>query len=403
MRAAPVSASRRAAAPGRRWIGILVVACVAAGCGDAGGPVASVPLGEPLDGLTEAERGRFLLGRALFERIATPEEGLGPLFNAERCSSCHDDPVPGGAGAGIPVLKVSRFDDGVCSTLPEAGGDNLQQRVTPMLQARGLGPEPIPDRANGSVHVTAPPLFGLGLLEAVPEAELVARADPSDADGDGISGRVPRRPDGTVVRFGRKGDASNVQDFVEQALLLELGFTSPRFPREEGHSGVALPADVDPFPDPEMTPEAVTLITDFVRYLAPPSPDAGIDPEEVAAGRRLFEQAGCTDCHTPELRTGDAPEDALSDVVFEAYTDLLLHDMGDADGDVCTPQANPGEYRTPSLWGLRHRTTLLHDGRATTLTAAIEAHGGEGAASRDAFLALSPEQRARILGFLSGL
>ena len=131
MRAVPVSDSRPAAAPGRRWIGILFVACAAVGCGDAGGPVASVPLGEPLDGLTEAERGRFLLGRALFERIATPEEGLGPLFNADRCSSCHDDPVPGGAGAGIPVLKVSRFDDGVCSTLPEAGGDN------PMDEGKG--------------------------------------------------------------------------------------------------------------------------------------------------------------------------------------------------------------------------------------------------------------------------
>ncbi len=396
MRSPPIRTRR---VPSASVLGVLMLAA----CAEPAPPLNPVALGEPVPGLTEAERGRFLLGRALFERLATPEEGLGPLFNAERCSSCHDDPVPGGGGARIPVLKASRFHEGVCSTLPEAGGDNLQQRVTPALENLGIRAEPVPGEATASAFVTAPPLFGLGLLEAVPEADLVALADQEDADGDGIRGRVPRRPDGTLVRFGRKGDAATVQDFVEQALLLELGFTSPRFPREEPWAGQPLPPDVDPFPDPEMTPEAVTLLTDYVRYLAPPSPLSRADGTDEGEGESLFSEIGCAVCHVPELTTGEAREGALSRVSIRAYTDLLLHDMGYGPGDVCTPQAAPGEYRTAPLWGLRHRTTFLHGGRATTVREAIQAHGGEGAASRGAFEALQSDAQERILRFLSGL
>lgn len=375
----------------------LAAACV------EGEPAPPAPsLGDPVQGLSDAGRGRFLLGRALFDRIAIPEEGLGPLFNADRCSSCHDGPVSGGDGVAIPVLKASRFVDGSCSTLREEGGDNLQQRATPAALRLGMGPEPVPGQATATVYVVAPQLFGLGLLEAVPEAEILSRADPDDANGDGISGRPALVPDGRLARFGRKGDAVSVQDFVEQALLFELGLTTPRFPLEEGHVGAAMPTGADPSPEPELTSDAVALLTDFVRYLAPPAPSGSADTD-VEAGAALFQTIGCAACHTPSLGTGAAPEAALSHVAIEPYSDLLLHDLGFGPGDVCTPAAAPGEYRTAPLWGLAHRRAFLHDGRAATVHDAVAAHAGEAQGARDAYLALQLPDRQRILAFLSGL
>lgn len=377
---------------------------VTAACGD-GPPVGTDAPGEPVAGLTEAERGRFLLGRALFERLATQEEGLGPLFNGERCSTCHDEPSAGGAGTRVLVLKASRFESGLCSVLEDEGGDNIQQRSTPLLRAAGVSAERVPARATASVYVTAPPLYGLGLLEAVSEADLLAREDPDDANGDGISGRAPRRPDGTVARFGRKGDAVTVRGFVVDALLQELGFTTETHPDDLGPGGAGLPVGVDPMPDPEMDAATVDVLTDYVRLLAPPAPEApeGAAADSVASGRRLFEAVGCASCHTPTLRTGSAPEAALTDRTVPAYSDLLLHDLGGADGDVCTPWANPGEYRTPPLWGLRYRTRYLHDGSATSLDAAVDAHRGEAIDARAAFQALSPSDQARLLRFLASL
>ncbi|MEQ9400841.1 MAG: di-heme oxidoredictase family protein [Longimicrobiales bacterium] len=387
----------------RRILPLLLLG-VATGCADAP-PMGTATPGEPVAGLTEAERGRFLLGRALFERLATQEEGLGPLFNGDRCSTCHDEPSSGGAGTRVLVLKATRFEGGRCSVLTDEGGDNIQQRSTPLLQAAGVSAEPVPAGATASVYVTAPPLYGLGLLEAVSEADLLAREDPDDADGDGISGRAPRRPDGTVARFGRKGDATSVRGFVVDALLQELGFTTEAHPNDLGPGGAALPDGVDPMPDPEMDPATVDVLTDYVRLLAPPAPEVaeGAAADSVEAGRRLFADVGCTGCHTPSLRTGPAPQAALADGTIAPYSDLLLHDLGGADRDVCTPWADPGEYRTPPLWGLRYRTRFLHDGSARSLGAALDAHGGEATRARAAFQALSPADQARLLRFLASL
>ncbi|NNL29591.1 MAG: hypothetical protein HKO77_01145, partial [Gemmatimonadetes bacterium] len=173
--------------------------------------------GDPLPGLTAAERGRFLLGKALFERLATADEGLGPLYNADRCSSCHDQPAVGGGGDRILVVKATAFEDGRCRDLRPEGGDNIQQRVTPLLEALGVEPERIPPSATDTVRVTAPPLFGLGLLEAVPEEALVSMAREQAAGGV-VSGRVPGSSTGRSARFGRKGDAVSVADFVDTAL-----------------------------------------------------------------------------------------------------------------------------------------------------------------------------------------
>jgi CxxC motif-containing protein (DUF1111 family) len=385
---------------------VVVMSALFGGCGGPSpAPMTDTP-GEAVAGLTDAERGRFLLGRALFERLATPHEGLGPLFNGERCSTCHDQPTTGGAGTAVRVLKATGMANGRCTLLEAKGGDNIQLRATPMLIAEGLGPEEVPAEATATALVTSPPLYGLGLLEAVPSTELERHSDPEDADGDGISGRLARFADGRAAPFGRKGDAATVGDFVESALRFELGFTTEDHPLEELRNGVAVPQAADPAADPEMDAETMGILTDYIRLLAPPAPEAPASAEaadSIHRGEDLFQEVGCARCHVPSLITGSAPESALTAKRIQAYSDLLVHDIGGATGDVCTPQAGPGEYRTTPLWGLRYRSIFLHDGSAYTLQAAIEAHLGEAEAVTRAFHDLEPDDRALLLRFLSHL
>ena len=419
---------------------LLTLACAlaAAGCGDpraaelrspaTESPSTAVELpptvpGEPVPGLDAAARGRFLLGRALFERLATADEGLGPLYNAERCSECHDEPVTGGGSARVPVLKATRFADGRCDLLESRGGDNIQRRATDLLTAHGMGPERVPDDATATARMIAPPLLGLGLVEAVPEAVLAERADPDDRDGDGISGRLPRLPDGRAARFGRKGDAATVEAFVDTALRFELGFTTPAHPVEETRNGAPVPPEADPMPDPEIDQETLGLLTDYVRFLAPPARDtaaADSEGEAVVQGAALFRQIGCESCHRELLPTQTATASsatpgvqpspatpavhpALAGRIVRPYSDFLLHDLGPALANVCGRDAAPSELRTAPLWGLRHRSRFLHDGRATDLASAVATHGGEATAARDAFAALPVDARSAIVRFLESL
>lgn len=383
----------------------LGVMLALAGCEGARPDPLFVEPGEEIPGLTEGERGRFLLGRALFERLATQDEGLGPLYNEERCSGCHDDPAVGGGGTQVLVLKATRFTEGRCDPLRERGGDNIQLRATDLLLAHGLGPERVPPEATDSVYVTAPPLFGLGLIEAVPDSVLERLADPEDRDGDGISGRLPRLVDGRTARFGRKGDAADVMGFIDSALRFELGLTTPANPLEETRNGIPVPPEADPMPEPEMDAQGLGLLTDYVRFLGAPAPEdpTGMARETVARGAEMFDAAGCAACHVPELETGAADVEGLGFKVLRAYSDLLVHDLGEGEGDVCGADVAPGEYRTPPLWGLRHRNRYMHDGLSTDLADAIARHGGEGAGSRNAFDALDASDRTALLRFLASL
>ena len=377
------------------------------GCADRASDVATAVPGTRLEALSEAERGRFLLGRALFERLATPEEGLGPLFNAERCSDCHDQPAVGGGGIAIPVLKATGFVEGRCSLLEDRGGDNLQRRATPAALAAGVGAEQVPEEATATALVVAPPLYGLGLLEAVSVAEVEAGADPQDADGDGVRGLVPRFADGRSARFGRKGDAASVRDFVESALRFELGFTTERHPVEEARNGVPIPDSLDPMPDPEMDDETLGLLTDYVRFLAPLAPEMPADratADSIARGEGVFGEVGCAGCHTAVwVTSSEAPEEALRSRTIRPYSDLLLHDIGEGETDVCTPQARPGLYRTAPLWGLRYRTVYMHDGGAASLPEAIQRHRGEADGIRAAYERLDPVDQVYLLRFLASL
>lgn len=386
------------------WPAALVAWSFALGaCGREPG-VGAEP-GRPLPHLTEDQLGRFLLGKAVFERLTVPEEGLGPLYNAERCSACHDVPVTGGSGP-LLVLKATRFEGGRCDLLTDEGGDNVQQRATPLLAARGVPREAIPRRATATTRATGPSLYGLGLVEAIPDDAILKREDPDDADHDGISGRAPRTPDGRIARFGRKGEAATVLDFVDTALRFELGLTTPLHPAEETVNGTAVPPATDPKPEPEIDARGMNLLADFVRFLAPPAralPASRAARDSVAQGEGLFGSTGCASCHVPVLHTGRSAIAALDRRPVPLYSDLLLHDMGPGLADVCGSSASPSEYRTARLWGLRYRELLLHHGGARSAREAIAFHGGEAAAARTAFERLAPAQQATLLRFLASL
>ncbi len=390
----------------RTTLAVLACAFAIAACRATESPEPLPAPGEPIADLGTGERGRFLLGRALFERLATPDEGLGPLYNAERCSDCHNQPAVGGSATRIPVLKATRFADGRCDLLTADGGDNIQRRATDLLLAHGLGPEKVPAAATDTARVMAPPLFGLGLVDAVPDRVLEEWADPDDRDGDGISGRLPRLPDGRSARFGRKGDAATVRDFVVAALRFELGFTTPGHLAEEAVNGVPIPPDADPMAEPEIDAPTLDQLTDYVRFLASPAPSRELPAavrDTVTRGEALFRQIGCTACHREELRTGPAEVAALATRTIRPYSDFLLHDMGAELANVCGLDALPGELRTAPLWGLRYRDRLLHDGRAGDVASAVAAHGGEAATARDAFLALPAAAQRALVRFLLSL
>ncbi|MGD8276520.1 MAG: di-heme oxidoredictase family protein [Gemmatimonadota bacterium] len=388
--------------PRTYWI---CAAVLLAACKPSVEPTVTAEPGEPLPGLTEAERGRFLFGKGVFERLVTPEEGLGPLYNAVRCSECHEVPATGGAGFRVRVVKATKYENGSCDLLVNEGGDNIQQRATAALAALGITREHIPADANGTAHVTAPALFGVGLVEAIPEATVLANADPDDADGDGISGRAARTADGRLGRFGRKAEQPTALEFIDTALRFELGLTTPMNPHEEMPDGVELPAGVDPLPEPEIDAHGIDLLTDYVHFLAPPARELahGAVKDSIDEGSLTFVEIGCAKCHTPTMHTGDNEVAALDRKTAHLYSDMLLHDMGPELADVCGPDAAPAEYLTTRLWGLRYRGQYMHDGRTARIEDAIEAHGGESAASRDAWRALTADRRAMLLRFLRSL
>jgi CxxC motif-containing protein (DUF1111 family) len=360
--------------------------------------------GDPVRGLTAAERDRFARGKVVFDSAFTPHTGLGPLFNSTGCGECHEDPAAGGRGDEVEV-HATAFPGGaggVCDPLVQEGGFVIQQHTIPALkQALGIDQEPFPPSATGRGMRTTPVLFGRGLLDLVPASEILSYADPDDKNHDGISGRPNRAVDGRLGRFGRKAFVATLADFNAGAFVAEMGITNPAQPTEENIGGKPIPAGVDSVPDPEITREQLDLTDDFVRFLAAPTPltldNAG------RRGRDLFSQIGCAACHIPVLHTGDSPIPALRHRPFPAYTDLLLHDMGPDLADICLGLATPSEFRTEPLLDLRDAKVFLHDGRATTLELAVELHGGEGSAVRDRFKALPAADRAALIAFLKSL
>lgn len=377
------------------------------GCGPSAPPSSSrIRLGDPLPGLGGEALDRFYSGKALFNRVFTEEDGLGPLFNENQCSACHTTPATGGTGEQF-VVRASRFtlQDG-CDTLAEVGGENVRVRATPALIAHGIDRQPFPADATERTRFNVPFIFGLGLVEAIPEDQILAHADPDDLDGDGVSGRPGRTVDGRFARFGRKADQATLHEFVELAAHLEMGLTSPGRPDEGTIAGAPFPPGTDPAPDPELTEVEVALLTDFIRYLAPPARRMGEsvrDRRMIERGEELFGTIGCAACHTPYFTTGPSAVPALDRKRVGLYSDLLLHEMGPDLASVCGPGATPTEHRTEPLMGLGHRRSYLHDGRTNDLSEAILLHGGEAAPARERFQGLDELERHALIRFLQSL
>lgn len=361
-------------------------------------------------GLTPAEMAAFARGDAEFARRFAPSTGLGPIFNNASCASCH-----GGDGRGQLANALQRIGSPADDMLRDRGGPQIQDKAI-----AGAEPEVVPTGAAVSLRLP-PPVFGVGLIEAIPEASILALADPDDRDADGISGRPnrvsppdyvgPNEPGGgtgaRLGRFGRKAQISNLLEQVVEAYHQDIGITSDFRPQENRNPLSSVPADAaDMAADPEIPSATVRAVVHYIRTLAPPQP--GTDTPERQEGRALFAAAGCAKCHTPSLRTGTSTIAALSDRPVELYSDLLLHDMGDGLADNRPDgEATGREWRTTPLWGLRlmrqflnGQALLLHDGRARSVEEAVLLHGGEAQASRDAFAGLAPVRRRALLDFV---
>ncbi|MEI4484947.1 di-heme oxidoredictase family protein [Frigidibacter sp. MR17.14] len=393
----------------------------------------------------------FELGAAMFAKlwVAAPSttrasDGLGPLYNARSCLQCHP-----GNGGGLPADAVRRGPSGMVLRLsaPDGGPDpllgwQLQDHALPGLAPEGRlaldweettqplegeapahlrRPHPRIEPAVPGARLTslrvAPAMIGLGLLEAIPEADILAAADPGDENGDGISGRAALMPgpDGDAVlgRFGWKAAQASLREQVASAFALDLGISSPLHPEGAGDC-TALQADCRARPDgndpglrdgTEISREALSLTARHVADLAVPGRREAETPQALR-GRARFRELGCAACHTPRHETAGP----IGRQEIWPYTDLLLHDMGEGLADGRPEGAATGrEWRTQPLWGLGfvpvpgRARVFLHDGRAATPLEAVLWHGGEAEPARDRVIALPPEDRAALVAFLNSL
>jgi CxxC motif-containing protein (DUF1111 family) len=364
--------------------------------------------GDPLPGLTPVEFSEFRMGLEDFLEVETADEGLGPAFNGVSCAACHNQPAIGGMAAILEVRAAIRDETGAVRGLDEFGETLVQLTSVP---THGCQPM-IPEQVNVIARRAPIPLFGAGLVEAIPDEALLALADPHDVDGDGISGRAalvrdPETGQVRVGRFGWKAQHATLLTFGADAYRNEMGITNDLFPVE---LAMGVPAEsmvrCDPLPDPEDIRDRVTgrrgidNFASFMRLLAPVG--RGPVTGAASAGEPLFDSVGCARCHVPTLVTGQSQNPLFDRRPVALFSDLLLHDVGTGDG---IPQADalPNEIRTPALWGLRLRRPLLHDGRAATIEDAVLAHGVEAEAARQAFTGLAPADRAALIAFLKSL
>ena len=382
-------------------------------------------------------------------------DGLGPAYNESSCVACHNLGGPGGGGpthrnvdllTATPLRGGPRGDAG--GLMPEAIHPGFRDARSIVLHRFGTDPgyaswrqgllekdDPPVDRPSAEDEIQAirrragasaarqnrliapgravsdprdgvilslsqrnpPALFGVGLMEAIPESAIRAAADLKNPDWPLVHGRVSRLPGGRLGRFGWKAQVPSLRDFVLSACASELGLEVP------DHHQARLPAASGaPAKGLDLSAAQCDALVAFVAGLRGPAPDGTVAAPGVEAGRALFAGAGCANCHAPSL----GPVEGI-------YSDLLLHDMGPdlADrGSYYGPVeaeaaggANGREWRTPPLWGLRDSAPYLHDGRAATLEEAVALHGGEGGLSARRFFELPPRKRLLIQAFLRSL
>ncbi|RMR08892.1 putative thiol oxidoreductase with 2 cytochrome c heme-binding site [Pseudomonas savastanoi pv. glycinea] len=423
----------------------------------------------PSANLSPVRRLDFSVGNSFFRSpwviapsTTTARDGLGPLFNTNACQNCHikdgrgHPPEQDDVNAVSMLVRLSIPDDPAQAelikkngVLPEPTyGGQLQDMAVPGVEPEGrvrieyepmpvrfrdgtvvelrkptlsithLGYGPMHPETRASVRI-APPMIGLGLLEAIPDAAILANADPDDKDGDGISGRpnwVWDDEQQTVVmgRFGWKAGQPNLNQQNVHAFSGDMGLTTSLRNFDDctptQTDCLAAPNGNGPDGEPEVSDNILRLVLFYSRNLGVPA-RRNIENPQVLAGKNLFYEAGCQQCHTPQFKTRhDAAEPELANQVIRPYSDLLLHDMGAELADNRTEfQATGREWRTPPLWGIgltqtvSGHTQFLHDGRARDLLEAVLWHGGEAQAAQRQVLAFDAEQRAALLAFLNSL
>jgi CxxC motif-containing protein (DUF1111 family) len=364
--------------------------------------------GEPLAGLTAAQREAFADGLEDFSDEEGVGDGLGPVFNERSCKACHSVPAIGG-GSERTVTRFSRVVNGVFDPLANLGGSLMQDHAVGPQDGspHTFQPESVPAVANLVVHRRSPPLFGLGLVDATPDADFISMAAMQSARRDPVAGRVSqvmniRAGMTTVGKFGWKGQVPSIFQFAGDAYVNELGITSPDFPNESCPQGnCAELAAFNPFPGLNDDGEGPELLSNFMTLLA--APPRGPQNRDTDDGEKTFESIGCAACHVATLRSGSSPIAALDHKTYHPYSDFLLHDMGALGDGLEMGSAKGAEMRTAPLWGLRFITTFLHDGRATTLDQAILGHDGQARGARDRFAALNPAAKAKLIAFLKSL
>lgn len=361
------------------------------------------------------------LGKALFKRQWVPapastdaSDGLGPLFNARSCLSCHNGGGGSYRGRGIDgridlqgaVVRFGTADGagdpyyGIQLQTKAVTGLSAEGSVTflPQLRVQLAGPPLSPGVRQGVRQ--APTLFGRWIFDTIPDAEILKREDPNDRDHDGISGRANRVGTG-IGRYGWKAGLVHLNDQIARAFMLDLGMSSSLEPRPRGDcTAVEVPCSLAPTGESPVTEgyevpsTSLDLLAAYVRSLTA-TPVADADAE----GERLFAAARCNACHVPTLQD-------QSGTGQPAFTDLLLHDMGhDLDDGIAEAGAASSEWRTAPLIGrnVQRGARYLHDGSAGTIAEAIARHGGEAAGARDAFANLSASDRAKLIQYVGRL
>lgn len=361
----------------------------------------------------------FALGKALFDRpwtsapaVTQATDGLGPLFNARSCVACHPkagrgkirigkNGQIGGLGYVVRLGTEKGEPDPVYGRQFQVNaiqGHRAEGRVSlkeGYYELTDLAYGPLAETTNISARLSQP-LFGLGLLEQVSDETILSMADPDDQDGDGISGRV-NMIDGKIGRFAWKASAPTLRIQAANAFLTDIGLSTPVNPYHYGDCTVhqiacreAIHGDSLQFENLEIDNQMLDLVTVYLKGLKPP-------PSTPTDGIEVFKQVGCADCHKPKLPLENGKTVA-------AYSDLLLHDMGDALADgIQEGLATGREFRTQPLWGSSNTKRFLHDGRASSVAEAIAFHGGEALSAKQGFKALPRDDQQTLLRFVNSL
>ena len=373
-------------------------------------PAGAGSFGSPFNDLTSGQLSAFVAGQAAFQTVEDVSDGLGPVFNDVSCAACHTSTISGNVVIGGTNARLeTRFGtivNGSFDPMTYAGGSLIQDHGIGSYNGTDFVAESVPAAATVVAQRRTTPLFGLGLVDAVPDDTFKALAwierIYTPASAGKVSAVTDLRSGATVVgKFGWKAQNPTLFQFSGDAYLNEMGITNPQFPNENCPQGDCALLAANPVPALNDDGEDVQKFTDFMRFLAPPP--RGTITLQVQAGELVFNAIGCANCHVGTLTTGPNTIAALDRVRFHPYSDFLLHDMGTLADGITQGTATGQLMRTAPLWGLRAQTRLLHDGRAGTPQEAILAHDGQAAPARDRYNRLSPAAKSTLLSFLNSL